>query len=34
MIAVVAKANGKIVFTKDSDFQLIQRALPVELLES
>ena len=34
IIAVVAKANGKIVFTKDSDFQLIQRALPVELLES
>lgn len=33
MIAVVAKANGKVIFTKDHDFQLIQRGLPVELLE-
>jgi predicted nucleic acid-binding protein len=33
MIAVVAKANGKVIFTKDSDFQRIQRALPVDLME-
>lgn len=33
MIAVVANANGRVVFTKDSDFRLIQRGLPVELLE-
>lgn len=33
MIAVVAKANSKVLFTKDHDFQLIQQALPVELLE-
>ena len=33
MIAVVAKANSKVLFTKDHDFQLIQRALPVELLQ-
>ncbi|PTL35205.1 hypothetical protein CLG94_10905 [Candidatus Methylomirabilis limnetica] len=33
MIAVVARANDKVIFTKDSDFRLIQRALPVELLE-
>lgn len=32
MIAVVANANGKVIFTKDNDFQLIQRGLPVELL--
>lgn len=33
MIAVVANANGKVVFTKDSDFRLIQRGLSIELLE-
>lgn len=33
MIAVVANANGKVVFTKDSDFRLIQRGLPIVLLE-
>lgn len=33
MIAVVANANGKVVFTKDSDFRLIQRALPVAVLQ-
>ncbi|MDE2059065.1 MAG: PIN domain-containing protein [candidate division NC10 bacterium] len=33
MIAVVAKANSKALFTKDHDFQRIQRVLPVELLE-
>lgn len=33
IIAVVANANGKVVFTKDSDFRLIQRGLPIELLE-
>ena len=33
MIAVVAKANGKVIFTRDSDFRHIQRALPVELME-
>jgi predicted nucleic acid-binding protein len=33
MIAVVARANDKVIFTKDHDFRLIQRALPVELLE-
>ena len=34
MIAVVAKANGKIIFTKDSDFGRIQCVLPLELLET
>lgn len=34
IIAVVAKANDKVIFTKDSDFQLIQRVLPVALLQS
>ncbi len=34
IIAVVAKANGKVIFTRDSDFRRIQRALPVELIES
>lgn len=33
IIAVVASANDKVVFTKDSDFRLIQRGLPVTLLE-
>jgi len=33
MIAVVAKAHSTVLFTKDHDFQLIQQALPVELLE-
>ena len=33
MIAVVAKANEKVIFTKDRDFQRIQRALPIELME-
>lgn len=33
IIAVVARANEKIVFTKDRDFKLIQRALPIRLLE-
>ena len=33
IIAVVAKANLKVVFTKDRDFQRIQRALAVELME-
>lgn len=33
IIAVVARANEKIVFTKDSDFQLIRRVLPIRLLE-
>ena len=32
IIAVVARANEKIIFTKDSDFKLIQRALPIRLL--
>jgi predicted nucleic acid-binding protein len=32
IIAVVAKANEKVIFTKDSDFRLIQRVVPVELL--
>jgi hypothetical protein len=34
IIAVVAKANGKVIFTKDSDFWRIQRVLPLELIES
>lgn len=33
IIAVVARANNKIIFTKDSDFQLIRRVLSVTLLE-
>jgi predicted nucleic acid-binding protein len=33
MIAVVAKANDKVIFTKDGDFRLIQRGLPITLLE-
>ncbi|CBE69821.1 conserved protein of unknown function [Candidatus Methylomirabilis oxygeniifera] len=33
MIAVVANAAGKAIFTKDNDFRLIQRGLPVTLLE-
>lgn len=32
IIAVVANANDKVIFTKDSDFQLIRRGLPIELL--
>lgn len=32
MIAVVANANGKIIFTQDNDFRLIQRGLTIELL--
>lgn len=32
LIAVVANANGKVIFTKDNDFQLIQRGLSIELL--
>jgi len=34
IIAVVAKANGKALFTKDSDFRRIHRVLPLELIES
>lgn len=33
IIAVVAKANDKVIFTKDGDFRLIQRGLPITLLE-
>lgn len=33
IIAVVAQANRKAIFTKDSDFELIQLALPIQLLE-
>ena len=33
IIAVVATANGKTIFSKDSDFKLIQRVLPMQLLE-
>lgn len=33
IIAVVARANEKIIFSKDSDFKLIQRALSIQLLE-
>ena len=32
IIAVVAKVNGKVIFTRDSDFRHIQRALQVELM--
>jgi predicted nucleic acid-binding protein len=32
IIAVVATANDKVVFTKDNDFRLIQQGLPIELL--
>ncbi len=34
IIAIVAKANGKVIFTKDSDFQRIQRVLALELMET
>lgn len=33
IIAIIANANDKVVFTKDSDFRLIQRVLSIELLE-
>jgi len=33
IIAVVAKTNAKVIFTKDSDFQRIRRVLSIELLE-
>jgi predicted nucleic acid-binding protein len=33
IIAVVAKTNEKVIFTKDSDFQRIRRVLSIELLE-
>lgn len=33
IIAVVAKANDKVIFTKDGDFRRIQRGLPITLLE-
>jgi hypothetical protein len=33
IIAVVAKANYKVIFTKDGDFRRIQRDLPITLLE-
>jgi predicted nucleic acid-binding protein len=33
IIAVVTTANQKTLFSKDSDFKLIQRVLPIQLLE-
>jgi predicted nucleic acid-binding protein len=34
IIAIVAEANGKVVFTRDSDFGLIRHVLPLELMET